>query len=132
MHSTTTLRAVSALTIAGLSSVVYADPVYLSCVYDSGPQFAHGTPMTFTFDAEQKQVLLGNGVPALGVYITDTEVAFLHEGVLQSKSVPITIDRISGRFQTTVSTKAGEISASGACCHLSAQRSRALSAQWSQ
>ena len=105
-----TMRALVAVALAGFSAAAFSQPVYLSCVYDSGPRFAHGTPLTFVFDESRKEVLLGNGTPAKNVVISPTEVTFLHEG-----SVPISIDRIGGRFRTTVSTMGGEVPASGSC-----------------
>jgi hypothetical protein len=105
-----TMRALVTVALAGFSAAAFSEPIYLSCVYDSGPRFAHGSPLTFVFDEGRKEVLLGNGSPAKNVVISPTEISFLHE-----ESIPISIDRIGGRFKTTVSTMAGEAPASGSC-----------------
>lgn len=104
----TMMSALAAGALASVSAAAYSDPVYLSCVIDSGPPFARGTPLTFVFDESRKEVLLGNGAPANNVVISPTEVSFLHE-----RSIPISIDRIGGRFKTTVGTMAGEVLATG-------------------
>lgn len=109
------MRILMAVALVGVSPAALAEPVYLSCVYEYGPPFALGTPLTFAFDESRKEVLLGDGSPAPGVVVTPTEISFMHEGSLNSGPVPISIDRISGRFRTTVSTRAGEVPASGRC-----------------
>ena len=108
-------RVLVAVALAAVSTTVFAEPVYLSCVYDSGALWARGSPLTFTFDESRKEVLLGNGSPASNVVVTPTEISFLHGGPLNKGPVPISIDRISGRFRTTVSTMGGEMPASGSC-----------------
>jgi hypothetical protein len=115
MVRATIKRALVAVALAGASATAFSEPVYLSCVYDSGPPFALGTPVTFTFDESRNEILLGNGSPAKNVVVTPTEISFLHEGPLHQGSVPISIDRISGRFRTTVSSRAGYVPASGSC-----------------
>lgn len=105
-----TMRALVAVALAGFSAAAFSEPVYFSCVYDSGPRFAHGSPLTFVFNESRKEILLGNGSPAKNVVVSPTEISFLHE-----ESIPISIDRIGGRFRTTVSTMAGEAPASGNC-----------------
>ncbi len=114
MVKTTIMRAlaVAALTSA---STVFAEPIYLSCVYDSGPPFALGTPVTFTFDESREEILPGDGSPTRSAVVTPTEISFLHQGSLNEGSVLISIDRISGRFRTTVTTMGGEVPASGIC-----------------
>ena len=104
-----------AVAFAGVSTNVFSEPVYLSCIYDAGPQFAIGSPLTFAFDERRNEILLGNGIPASSVVITPTEISFLHKGSMNVGLVPIAIDRISGRFRTTVTSKAGEVPASGSC-----------------
>ena len=108
-------RVLLAVALAGVSTTVFSEPVYLSCVFDSGPQFALGSPLTFAFDESRKEILLGGGSPASNVVVTPTEISFLHEGSLNKGPVPISIDRISGRFRTTVGSMAGEVPASGSC-----------------
>jgi hypothetical protein len=108
-------RVLIAVALAGVSTTVFSEPVYLSCVYDSGAPFAIGSPLTFTFDESRKEILLGNGSPASNVVVTPTEISFLHRGSLNRGPVPISIDRISGRFRTTVSSMGGEVPASGRC-----------------
>ena len=108
-------RVLVAVALAGVSTTVFSEPVYLSCVYDSGAPFALGSPLTFAFDESRKEILLGNGSPASNVVVTPTEISFLHGGPLNKGPVPISIDRISGRFRTTVSTMGGEMPASGSC-----------------
>lgn len=108
-------RLLVAVALAGVSTTVFSEPVYLSCVYDSGPPFALGSPLTFAFDEGRKEILLGNGSPASNVVITPTEISFIHKGSLNRGPVPISIDRISGRFRTTVTSMAGEVPASGSC-----------------
>lgn len=108
-------RLLVAVALAGVSATVFSEPVYLSCVYESGPPFALGSPLTFAFDESSKEILLGNGSPARNVVVTPTEILFLHEGSLHNGSVPISIDRISGRFRTTVSTMGGDVPANGSC-----------------
>ena len=115
MGQATIRRALVAIALAGFSTNAFSEPVYLSCVYEFGPNFAHGSPLTFVFDESSKEVLLGNGSPATNVVVTPTEISFLHEGSLNAGPVPISIDRISGRFSTTVSTRGGEVPASGSC-----------------
>jgi hypothetical protein len=108
-------RVLVAVALAAVSTTVFAEPVYLSCVYDSGAPFARGAPLTFTFDESKKEVLLGNGSPASNVVVTPTEISFLHKSSLNRGLVPISIDRISGRFRTTVTSAGGEVPASGGC-----------------
>jgi len=108
-------RVLVAVALAGVSTTVFSEPVYLSCVFDSGPQFALGSPLTFAFDESRKEILLGDGSPASNVVVTPTEISFLHHGSMNKGSVPISIDRISGRFRTTVRSMAGEVPASGSC-----------------
>jgi len=98
-----------------VSASAFAEPVYLSCVYDSGAPFALGSTLTFAFDEDRKEVLLGDGSPAIGVVVSATEISFLHQGSLNKGLVPISIDRISGRFRTTVTSRAGEVPANGVC-----------------
>jgi hypothetical protein len=108
-------RVLVAVALAGVSTTVFSEPVYLSCVFDSGPPFALGSPLTFAFDESRKEILLGDGSPASNVVVTPTEISFLHHGSMNKGSVPISIDRISGRFRTTVRSMAGEVPASGSC-----------------
>ena len=108
-------RVLVAVALAGVSTTVFSEPVYLSCVYESGPPFALGSPLTFAFDESRKEILLGNGSPASNVAVTPTEISFIHKGSLNRGPVPISIDRISGRFRTTVTSMAGEVPASGSC-----------------
>ena len=115
MAQVTMKRLLVAVALTGVSATVFSEPVYLSCVYESGPPFALGSPLTFAFDESSKQILLGNGSPARNVVVTPTEISFLHEGSLHNGSVPISIDRIGGRFRTTVSTMAGDRPANGSC-----------------
>jgi hypothetical protein len=115
MVRATMRRVLVAVALAGVSTTVFSEPVYLSCVYESGPPFALGSPLTFAFDESRKEILLGNGSPASHVVVTPTEISFLHEGSLNKGPVPISIDRISGRFSTTVSTMGGNVPASGSC-----------------
>ena len=115
MVKATMKRALVAVALAGVSTTAFSEPIYLSCVYDSGPPFALGSPMTFTFDESRKEIVLGNGSPARNAVVTPTEISFLHEGPLHNGSVPISIDRISGRFRTTVSTMGGGVPANGSC-----------------
>ena len=115
MVKATMKRALVAVALAGVSTTAFSEPIYLSCVYDSGPPFALGSPMTFTFDESRKEIVLGNGSPARNAVVTPTEISFLHEGPLHNGSVPISIDRISGRFRTTVSTMGGYVPANGSC-----------------
>lgn len=110
MVQVTMMRTLVAAALAGVSTAAVSNPVYLSCVYESGPRFALGSPLTFVFDESRKEILLGNGSPATNVVVSPTEISFLHDG-----SVPISIDRISGRFRTTVSTMGGEAPANGSC-----------------
>jgi hypothetical protein len=84
-------------------------------VYESGPRFALESPLTFAFDDSRKEILLGNGSPARNAVVTPREISFLHEGSLHNGSVSISIDRISGRFRTTVSTMGGDVPANGSC-----------------
>ena len=104
-----------AVAITGFPTAVLSKPVYLSCVYETGPRFVLGSPLTFAFDENRREVLLGNGSPARSVVITPTEISFLHQGAFHTEAVPISIDRIGGRFRTTVSTQAGDIPANGSC-----------------
>jgi hypothetical protein len=115
MIQATIMRALVAGALAGFSAAAFSEPVYLSCVYDSGPPFARGNPLTFVFDESRREVLLGNGSPANSVVVSPIEISFLHDGSLQNGLVPISIDRIGGRFRTTVSTMAGAVPASGSC-----------------
>jgi hypothetical protein len=115
MVQATIKRALVAVALAGASVAAYSEPVYLSCVYEYGPPFALGSPVTFTFDESRNEVLLGNGSPARNVVVTPTEISFLHEGPLHNGPVQIPIDRISGRFRTAVSTRGGDVPASGSC-----------------
>ena len=115
MAQATMGRVLVAVALAGVSTTVFSEPVYLSCVFDSGPHFALGSPLTFAFDESRKEILLGDGSPASNVVVTPTEISFLHHGSMNKGSVPISIDRISGRFRTTVSSMAGEVPASGSC-----------------
>jgi hypothetical protein len=108
-------RVLIAVALAGVSTAVFSEPVYLSCVYDSGAHFALGSPLTFAFDESRKEILLGNGSPASNVVVTPTEISFLHKGSLNRGPVPISIDRISGRFRTTMSSMGGDVPASGSC-----------------
>ena len=108
-------RVLVAVALAGVSTTVFSEPVYLSCVYDSGAPFALGSPLTFAFDESRKEILLGNGSPASNVVVTPTEISFLHKSSLNRGPVPISIDRISGRFRTTVTSAGGEVPASGSC-----------------
>ena len=108
-------RVLVAVALAGVSTTVFSEPVYLSCVYETGPPFALGSPLTFAFDESRKEILLGNGSPASNVVVTPTEISFIHKGSLNRGPVPISIDRISGRFRTTVTSMAGEVPASGSC-----------------
>lgn len=115
MVQATMRRVLVAVALAGVSTTALSEPVYLSCVYESGPKFSLGSPLTFTFDESRKEILLGNGSTARNVVVTPTEISFLHEGSLNKESAPISIDRISGRFRTTVSTMGGDVPASGSC-----------------
>jgi hypothetical protein len=115
MVRATIMRALVAVALAGASATAFSEPVYLSCVYENGPTFALGSPVTFTFDEGRNEILLGNGSPARNVAVTPTEISFLHEGPLHNGPAPISIDRISGRFRTAVSTRAGDMPASGSC-----------------
>jgi hypothetical protein len=115
MVQATIKRALIAVALAGASATAFSEPVYLSCVYENGPPFALGSPVTFTFDESRNEILLGNGSPARNVVVTPTEISFLHGGPLNKGPVPISIDRISGRFRTTVTTMGGEMPASGSC-----------------
>ena len=115
MVQTTMRRVLVAVALASVSTAVFAEPVYLSCVYESGPPFALGSPLTFVFDESRKEILLGNGAPASNVAVTATEISFIHRGSMNRGPVPISIDRISGRFRTTVTSMAGEVPASGSC-----------------
>ena len=115
MVQTTMRRVLVAVVLAGVSTTAFSEPVYLSCVYETGPPFALGSPLTFAFDESRKQILLGNGSPASNVVVTPTEISFIHKGSLNRGPVPISIDRISGRFRTTVTSMAGEVPASGSC-----------------
>jgi hypothetical protein len=108
-------RVLVAVALAGVSTTVFSEPVYLSCVFEYGPSFALGSPLTFTFDESRQEILLGNGSRASNVVVTPTEISFLHQGSMNKGPVPISIDRISGRFSTTVSTMAGNTPASGSC-----------------
>jgi len=108
-------RVLVAVALASIATTAFAEPIYLSCIYDSGATFARGSPLTFAFDESRKEVLLGNGSPASNVVITPTEISFLHKTSLNRGLVPISIDRISGRFRTTVSSMGGEVPASGRC-----------------
>lgn len=108
-------RVLVAVALAGVSTTAFSEPVYLSCVYDSGAPFALGSPLTFAFDESRKEILLGNGSPANNVVVTATEISFVHRGALNRGWVPISIDRISGRFRTTVTSAGGEVPASGNC-----------------
>lgn len=109
-------RALLAIALTGISATALSEPVYLSCVFVSGAPFAVGSTLTFTFDESRNEVLLGNGAPAANVSVTPTEISFIHRGALNSTGpVPISIDRISGRFRTTVTSRAGEVPASGVC-----------------
>ena len=103
------------LALMAASSPAISAPVYLSCVIDSGPHFSIGSPLTFTFDETTNEVLWGNGVPAKGVYVTSTEISFLHSGHLNKGLVSISISRTDGRFSTTVLTMGGEQPVSGTC-----------------
>lgn len=111
---TTIMQSIVMVSLASASRA-FAEPIYLSCVYDSGPVFAHGTPLTFTFDESLEQILPGDGTPARSAMVTPTEISFLHQGSLNKGLVLISIDRISGRFRTTVTSMAGEVPASGFC-----------------
>jgi hypothetical protein len=82
-------RVLLAVALAGVSTTVFSQPVYLSCVYESGPRFALGSPLTFAFDESRKEILPGNGSPARNALFTPTEISFLHEGALHTGSVPI-------------------------------------------
>ena len=115
MVNATMVRVLVAVALAGVSTTAFSEPVYLSCVYDSGASFALGSPLTFTFDESRKEILLGNGSPANNVVVTATEISFVHRGALNRGWVPISIDRISGRFRTTVTSAGGEVPASGSC-----------------
>jgi len=116
MVQATIKRALVAVALVGASATAFSEPVYLSCVYENGPPFALGSPVTFTFDESRNEILLGNGSPATNVVVTPTEISFfLHAGPLHNGPAPISIDRISGRFRTTVSTMGGEMPASGSC-----------------
>ena len=115
MAKITMKRTLVAVALAGVLATAFAEPVYLSCVYENGPPFALGTPLTFAFDESRSEVLPGNGSAARSAVATPTEISFLHEGPLHNGSVPISIDRISGRFRTTVSTRGGNVPASGSC-----------------
>jgi hypothetical protein len=108
-------QVLSAVVLAAASTMAYAEPVYLSCIYDSGAPFAIGSSLTFTFNEDRKEVLLGDGSPASFVVVSATEISFLHQGSLNKGLVPISIDRISGRFRTTVTSRAGEVPANGSC-----------------
>jgi hypothetical protein len=68
--------------LADVSTTAFSEPVYLSCVYDSGPPFALGSPLTFAFDESRKEILLGNESPANNVVVTATEISFVHRGAL--------------------------------------------------
>jgi len=115
MVPATICRVLVAVALAGVSAEAFSEPVYLSCVYESGPPFALGSPLTFVFDESRKEILLGNGSPVGDVMVTATEISFLHKGSLNKGPVPISIDRISGRFRTTVTSMRGEEPASGTC-----------------
>ena len=115
MVQATIKRALVAVTLASASATAFSEPVYLSCVYEFGPPFALGSPVTFTFDESRNEILLGNGSPARNVVVTPTEISFLHKSSLNRGPVPISIDRISGRFRTTVTSAGGEVPASGSC-----------------
>jgi hypothetical protein len=115
MVQSTIGRALVAVALAAVSTTVFAEPVYLSCVYDSGATWARGAPLTFAFDESRKEVLLGDGSPASNVVVSPTEISFLHKSSLNRGQVPISIDRISGRFTTTVTSAGGEVPASGSC-----------------
>lgn len=115
MLQATIKRALIAVAFAGFSTPVLSEAIYLSCVYEVGPPFAVGSPITFVFDESRKEILLGDGSPARSAVIAPTEISFLHLGPLHSGSVPISIDRISGRFRTTVSTMGGNVPANGSC-----------------
>jgi len=108
-------RVLIAVAFAGVATTAFAEPVYLSCVFDSGAPFAIGSTLTFAFDESRKEVLLGDGSPASNVVVSPTEISFLHKGSLNKGWVPISIDRISGRFRTTVTSRAGEVPANGSC-----------------
>jgi hypothetical protein len=108
-------RVLIAVALAGVSTTVFSEPVYLSCVYDSGAPFALGSPLTFAFNESRKEILLGNGPAASNVVVTPTEISFLHKESLNRVPVPISIDRISGRFRTTVSSMGGDVPANGTC-----------------
>jgi len=110
MVQATMRRALVAVALAGFSAAAFSEPVYLSCVIESGPGFALGSPLTFVFDESRKEILLGDGSPAKYVLVSPTEISFLND-----RSVPISIDRISGRFRTTVGTMGGEVPANGSC-----------------
>ncbi len=62
MVQVTMMRTLVAAALAGVSTAAVSNPVYLSCVYESGPRFALGSPLTFVFDESRKEILLGNGV----------------------------------------------------------------------
>ena len=115
MAQVTMGRVLAAVALTCVSTTVFSEQVYLSCVYDSGAPFALGSPLTFAFDESRKEVLLGNGSPASNVVVTPTEISFLHKGSMNRGPVPISIDRISGRFRTTVTSAGGEVPASGRC-----------------
>jgi hypothetical protein len=115
MGQPTMRRVLIAVACAGVSTTVFAEPVYLSCIFDSGAPFAVGSTLTFSFDESRKEVLLGDGSSASNVVVSATEISFLHKGSLNRESVPISVDRISGRFRTTVTSMAGEVPASGIC-----------------
>lgn len=115
MVQATMWRVLVAVALTGVPTTAFSEPIYLSCVFDSGPHFALGSPLTFAFDESRQEILLGNGSPASHVVVTPTEISFLHHGSMNKGPVPISIDRISGRFRTTVSTMGGEAPASGGC-----------------
>lgn len=75
-------RVLVAVVLAGVSTAEFSEPVYLSCVYESGPHFTLGSPLTFSFDESRKEILLGNGSPASNVVVTPAEISFLHHGSL--------------------------------------------------
>ncbi len=122
MRGTSLIACISSVVVGVASEVASAEPVYLSCIYDAGPPFAYGTPLTFSFDAGRGEVLLGDGTLARGTQVSETEISFLHTGPLHEGWVLIVIDRISGRFRTAVSTRAGLISAAGMCTLTSSRK----------
>ncbi len=116
MNQARMARALVAVALIGISAAALSEPVYLSCVFVSGAPFAVGSSLTFTFDESRNEILLGSGAPATNVSVTPTEISFFHRGALNAGGpVPISIDRISGRFRTTVTSRAGEVPASGVC-----------------